>query len=93
MPKKTKAKKVTDKSKPWNKRQTKASRYTLGKFSGQKSYLIICEGQNIEPQYFKSFPDGNVSVEAYGLGRTKTSLVSYVIEMHQADLQSGDQEI
>jgi hypothetical protein len=78
MPKKTKAVKKTDQNRGWNKRESKRNPYGR-KIELQKSFLIICEGTNTEPEYFKSFAQGNIAVETYGVGRSKTALVKHII--------------
>lgn len=54
MPKSTKAIKVTDKEKAWNKKERPSS-YRIDSIPIKKTILIICEGQT-EAMYFKSFP-------------------------------------
>ena len=44
MPKKTKATKVTDADKPWN-RKSKTSVYKIESISMNKTIVIVCEGQ------------------------------------------------
>lgn len=81
MPKKTKRIKHTDKSKPWNIRTSSSKNYQVESREIKKIFLIICEGKNTEPEYFKSFPLSNAKVESYGFGTTKTTLVEYVLEI------------
>ncbi len=72
--------KVTDQNKPWNRTRRKPRPYALDSREPAKVFLIICEGVNTEPHYFKAFPLANAQVEAYGLGRTKTQLVNLVLD-------------
>ena len=72
--------KVTDRNKPWNKRKVKRQPYQIEIQLPEKTFLIICEGVNTEPEYFKSFPVKTAVVESYGLGSTKTTLVNYAIK-------------
>lgn len=72
--------KKTDQEKPWNKRPLGKKAYQEHSREQAKVFLIICEGENTEPSYFKSFPLGNATVDCYGLGRSKTALVNYVLE-------------
>lgn len=74
MPKKTKARKVTDSEKAWN-RKPKLTPYRLEEIPINKTILIVCEGQT-EEMYFKSFPVLGVRVDAYNLGgQSKLKLV------------------
>lgn len=45
-----------------------------------KSFLIICEGENTEPSYFRSFPVPSNRVKIEGGRNSKNSLVDYAIE-------------
>ncbi len=45
------------------------------------SYLIICEGEKTEPNYFKSFSIASVKVEVIGLGRNTNSLVKEAVKI------------
>ena len=70
--------KPTDKDKDWGKRQN-AGRPERGILI-KKTFLIYCEGENTEPEYFKSFPvRTDTRVEAIGLGMSRTALVKDVI--------------
>lgn len=56
MPKKTRKIKLTDRKKSWNMKKMRWSPYTIEEKKKEKAFLIICEGQNTEPIYFRSFP-------------------------------------
>lgn len=92
MPRKSRGIKKTDRDKPWSRKKIRRNPYKLEFRSKAKSFLIICEGENTEPEYFKSFPVGNAEVESYGLGQSKTALVEYVIEIVE-NAQSVDREV
>lgn len=80
MPKKTKAVKVTNKNKAWNKK-AKSTSYKIDTIDKNKTILIICEGQT-EKLYFKSFPVLGVTVEAIDLkGQSKQKLVESTEEI------------
>lgn len=70
-----------------------AKTYALEQRPLAKAFLIICEGENTEPQYFKSFPLGNASVENYGTGASKTALVNQVLETLASDADAGRKEV
>ena len=83
MPKKTKARKVTDREKAWN-RKPKPTSYRIEEISINKTILIVCEGQT-EELYFKSFQVLGVRVDAVNLGgQSKLKLVE-TTEMIQSD--------
>ena len=64
-----------DQEKAWN-RKTQISKYAVETRTKGKRFLIVCEGQT-EEWYFKKFPVLTATVEAKGIGRTKTSLVEH----------------
>ena len=84
MPKKSSFIKVSDRNKAWNKKPERKM-HGVEKAEKNRQFLIICEGSNTEPEYFKAFPVGNADVESYGLGSSKTSLVKAVIETLKSD--------
>lgn len=92
MPKKTRAVKKTDEHHAWNKREPKGSPYGR-KIELQKSFLIICEGLNTEPEYFKSFPLGNTTLKTHGVGRSKTALVKHIITSVEKEPRARLQEV
>ena len=70
MPKKTRAVKVTDQAKAWNKK-AQPTDYKINTIAKNKTILIICEGQT-EKLYFESFPVLGVTVKAIDLkGQSK----------------------
>lgn len=85
--------KKTDQEKPWNKRPSGKKAYQEHSREQAKVFLIICEGENTEPLYFKSFPLGNATVDCYGLGRSKTALVNHVLENVIHDRNNAGKEI
>ena len=92
MGKRTKHVKDNDKDKAWFKKQnaTRPERDIAIK----KTFLIYCEGEYTEPEYFKSFPvTTETKVEAIGLGRSRTALVEKVIELISEIEIDTDQEI
>ena len=59
----------------------------------KNTFLIYCEGENTEPEYFKSFPvRTETDVKVIGLGRSRTALVEKVIELiHKIDKDDTQQ--
>jgi len=73
--------KKTDESKAWNRRPAQSNAYAVeSRAANAKQFVIYCEGENTEPNYFKSFPVATAEVVVYGLGRSKSSLLNFVIE-------------
>ncbi|QSW88414.1 RloB domain-containing protein [Flavobacterium endoglycinae] len=80
MPKATRAIKITDKGKAWNKKATSSS-YKIDSIPENKTILIVCEGQT-EKLYFESFPVLGLSVTAIDLkGQSKTKLIESTQEI------------
>ena len=78
---------------PNRKRKLKQSRNSKGDHSVQartrtrevfRSYLIISEGENTEPSYFKFFSGYNVEVRATGTARSTVDLVNKAIGIRKA---------
>ncbi len=73
--------KKKDQDKAWNKR-TSTSKRELGNRDVRNLFHIYCEGENTEPEYFKSFEvNTETKVEAIGLGISKTALVKKAIDL------------
>lgn len=90
MGKRTRHVKPTDKDKAWNKRQNPLR--SERDISIKNTFLIYCEGENTEPEYFKSFPvTTETKVEAIGLGRSRTALVEKVLELI-SDIEKDEQQ-
>jgi hypothetical protein len=72
---------VKDADKPWRKRPMQEKR-NLGNREIRNLFRIYCEGENTEPEYFKSFPvNTETKVEAIGFGMGKTALVEKAIDL------------
>jgi len=86
--------KKTDQNKAWNRRSSTARAYNMeSRAVHDKRFLIICEGENTEPQYFKSFPVLSAKIEAFGMGRSKTSLVEQAIDFVSQGEYDPNQEV
>ena len=79
MPKSTKAIKVGDRNKSWNKKKGNKRAYQ-NEYKVIKSFLIICEGKNTETEYFEKFPVSTAKVEAYGGHGQRIPIVNYAIQ-------------
>lgn len=84
MPKSTRAIKVTNKTRPWN-RKSQPSSYRIETIPINKTILIVCEGQT-EKLYFESFPVLGVKIKAIDLkGQSKLKLVESTKEIEDTD--------
>lgn len=80
MPKGTKAVKVSDQNKAWNKK-AQPTAYRIDSIAKNKTILIVCEGQT-EKLYFDAFPVLGVTVKAMDLkGQTKLKLIASTQEI------------
>ena len=80
MPKKTKATKVTDTKKAWN-RKPKSKNYRVDSIPMNKTILIVCEGQT-EELYFKAFPVLGLRVDAINMeGQSKLKMIDSTQEL------------
>lgn len=87
MPKSTKAIKLTDENKAWNKKPKPGS-YRIDSIPINKTILIVCEGQT-EKLYFESFPVLGVKIKVVDLkGQSKLKL----IESAQKIIESSDED-
>lgn len=55
----------------------------------KKSFLIVCEGENTEPLYFKNFPVPTKAVIIEKGCNTKTKLVDYALEISKKEKYVG----
>lgn len=75
------------KNKPW-------TRSKLGRNTGSRGYpktrfLIVCEGEKTEPNYFKSFRVSSAFVKVLGIGKNTTELVKKTIEISNLATDKG----
>ena len=85
--------KQSDQKTPWFLKLAKSKPEGVETLTKGKSFLIVCEGSNTEPEYFKAFPVGNAEVESYGLGSSKTALVKAVLAKIKGDEDAKRKEI
>lgn len=72
--------KKTDRDTPWA-RKVLARNVTITR-QARDIFLIYCEGENTEPEYFRSFPvNTETLVEAIGLGMSRTALVQRILQL------------
>jgi hypothetical protein len=67
----------------------KESPYQEDRLELKKTFLIICEGENTEPLYFKRFPAPSNVVLIEGGCHTKTALVNYALEVRTKEVYTG----
>lgn len=63
----------------WFKKKSKLKREIKSIKEYQNSLLIVCEGEQTEPNYFKAFPTSGVKVKVLGKGKNTLSLVNDAI--------------
>ena len=51
----------------------------------KKSFLIVCEGENTEPEYFNAFRLTSATVKAVGKGLGTISLVKEALAIRKAE--------
>lgn len=92
MGKRTRYTKPSDKETSWYRRQN--STRPERNIAIKNTFFIYCEGENTEPEYFKSFPvRTDTRVEAIGLGMSRTALVKKVIEFIAKFEKDEDRQI
>ena len=55
----------------------------------KKTFLIVCEGENTEPEYFNAFRLTSATVKAIGKGLGTMSLVHEAISVRELEKQKG----
>lgn len=71
------------------KKQNIKGRFNTNTRTIKQSFLIICEGQNTEPDYFNEFKLGSAKVEAVGEGKNTISLVNKALELRKQYKNKG----
>ena len=79
--------KHTDQGKRWNR--PKKLPYKLESIEPRQTILIVCEGENTEPEYFKAFPIDKTKafVDVRGKGSSRTRLVEDTIQIRSKDFK------
>jgi hypothetical protein len=70
------------------KRSTNTKGYSERKLNTREvkqRFLIVCEGTQTEPNYFRSFRVPKVVIDIEGLGRNPTQIVEYAIDRRSED--------
>jgi RloB-like protein len=68
-------------NRPWKKKNRSIERRSNGRGELPKTFLIICEGEKTEPNYFESFKLPSASVKVVGCGQNTNSLVKKALEL------------
>ena len=69
----------------YNPRKEKSFKRTGRTREVKQSFLIVCEGVNTEPEYFKAFRLTSASVKAIGKGLSTTRLVEEAIIVKEVE--------
>ena len=73
----------------YNPRKEHSVRKRYGFKNPKKSFLIICEGENTEPDYFNAFRLSSATVKAVGKGLGTMSLVREAIIIREREKSLG----
>lgn len=65
----------------WKRKNQKLKRKSKGKGKPPKLFLIVCEGEKTEPNYFRSFKLTSANVTVEGCGRNTVSLIKKAIDI------------
>ncbi|MCK4765394.1 MAG: RloB domain-containing protein [Candidatus Aminicenantes bacterium] len=67
----------------WKKKDRASKRKSKNRGKPLPSFLIVCEGEKTEPNYFRSFRLSSAHVKPVGCGRNTVSLVKKAIEIRE----------
>ncbi len=67
----------------WKRKNPKLKRKSKGKGKPPKLFLIVCEGERTEPNYFRSFKLTSANVTVEGCGRNTVSLIKKAVEIRR----------
>ena len=73
----------------YNPRKDHPIRRRVGFKQVKKTFLIVCEGVNTEPEYFNAFRLTSATVKAIGKGLGTMSLVREAISVREQEKQKG----
>ena len=73
----------------YNPRKEHSLKRSYGFRIPKKSFLIVCEGENTEPEYFNAFRLTSATVKAVGKGLGTMSLVKEAIAIRKAEKAKG----
>ena len=73
----------------YNPRKEHSIRKRYGFKNPKKSFLIICEGENTEPDYFNAFRLTSATVKAVGKGLGTMNLVKEAIIIREREKNMG----
>lgn len=67
----------------WKRKNQKLKRKSKGRGKPPNLFLIVCEGEKTEPNYFRSFKLTSANVTVEGCGRNTVSLINKAIEIRK----------
>jgi hypothetical protein len=67
--------------KPFSERRRSYSTRPVGTITPKETFLIVCEGEKTEPNYFKSFRVPKDVIEVHGIGDNTLGVVNKAIEL------------
>lgn len=65
----------------WKRKNRKLKRKSKGKGKPPQLFLIVCEGEKTEPNYFRAFKLSSATVTVFGCGHNTVSLVRKAMEI------------
>lgn len=73
----------------YNPRKEHSLKRSYGFRIPKKSFLIVCEGENTEPEYFSAFRLTSATIKAVGKGLGTMSLVNEALAIRKAEKDRG----
>ena len=73
----------------YNPRKEHSLKRSYGFRIPKKSFLIVCEGENTEPEYFNAFRLTSATVKAVGKGLGTMSLVKEALAIRKTEKAKG----
>jgi len=75
----------------WKRKNQPLRRKSRNRGKPGKSFLIVCEGEKTEPNYFKSFKLSSATIKVVGYGMNTRSLVEKALEIAKGDDEKFDE--
>ena len=79
--------KKSDRGKPWER--TKAYRRPVNEREPKQTFLIVCEGEKTEPNYFNSFRVRTATIKVEGAGDNTVNLVRIALRLRKEQAKEG----
>lgn len=73
----------------WKRKNKPLKRKSRNRGKPPESFLIVCEGEKTEPNYFKSFRLSSAAIRVEGLGANTLSLVRKTLKIRESAMKDG----